>query len=100
MVLCWGNMEGYTSYESLVGDYSPAAVSEKLGNALEDESFRFAFDQELNRLNYDVSQVLEENFLDTLDESRRQEICSHLGSIHLNGVTPESVHELAQLFND
>lgn len=100
MVLCWENMEGHASYESLAGDYSPAAVSEKLGNALEDESFRSAFDQALNRFNYDVSQVLEVNFLDTLDESQRQEICSHLGSIHLNGVTPESIHELAQLFND
>lgn len=91
-------MEGM---ESLIGDYSPAAVSEKLGEALNNnEDFRRLFDQELNRLNYDVEQVLGEDFLDSFEESRREEICSHIGSIYLNGVTTEAVHALAQLFND
>lgn len=88
------------SMEAFVEEHSPAAVSEKLRSAIDtNDEFRAVFDRELNMINYDIDQVLAESFLDTLDDQTREEISSRVESIHRNGVTKESMRELARLFN-
>lgn len=81
--------------ETLVGKYTPIAVSEKIKMLFSDENIQKQVADKLNHLGLTIDQVSEVGFLETLSRDQLRDISSSLGDIRFHSaIGPAANDEL------
>lgn len=80
--------------ESLTGNHEAEAIIHKISFLLADKNFTEKLSYELNKRGLSVEQITGSNFMESLDQEKRQAVSACIADIRMNGINNEDIKAL------